>query len=203
MLFPGIARLGGRAEPERQKSLVKARMGKGVRRGGSGFTLIEIAFATTVLLVALMSMSASIFSLHSLRRQNRERTLARNACVTRVESAHSVARSAVDQPGAWATNVVAASCPGGGLDLDFDIPGLTPWPGETHVGKVTFVVDETLTDAALGVALGMPRDLDGDGLIDNHDVRDTARILPVIVRARWDGVRGRVQIVRPFVAIGY
>ena len=180
-----------------------ARRREGVRRGRSGFTLIEIAVATTVLLVALMSMSATIVSIHSLRRQNRDRTIAHNAVVTRAEGVHAAARAAMDQPGSWAAEVVAAACPGGALEADFDVEGLTPQDGEAHVGRLAFIVDETATDAQLGVLMGMPRDLDGDGVVSSHDVRATARILPVIVRARWKGARGDAQIVHPFFAIGY
>jgi Tfp pilus assembly protein PilV len=174
-----------------------------VRRARSGFTLIEIALTTTVLLVALVSTSASVFSLHALRRQSRERSIAHNAVQIRSERVHAAARAAIHQTGSWATHVVSSQCPAGTLEADFDVEGLTPQDGEAHVGKIVFVVDETLSDADLGVSLGLPRDLDGDGAIWNHDVSARARILPVLVSARWKGVRGNAQIVHPFVAIGY
>ena len=174
-----------------------------VRRARRGFTLIEVAFAITVLLVALMSLSAASLSMHSLRRQNRERAVAQNAVRTVAENVHSVARKEIGQPGSWAQNVVGSLCPHGMLQASFDVPGLNPQDGDAHVGTMTFVADETATDASLGVQLGMPRDLDGDGIVGSTNVLATGRILPVVVRIRWQGVRGNVQIVHPLFVNGY
>ncbi len=93
--------------------------------------------------------------------------------------------------------------PGGGLSDTFNIQGLTAREGQPSVGTIQVITDETRTDADLGFELGMPRDLDGDGAIDNADVRMTARVLPIAVRARWTGVSGDVEIVHPFYVIGY
>ena len=60
------------------------------------------------------------------------------------------------------------------------------------------VTDETRTDAALGCQLGMPRDLDGDGLATNTNVSGTALLIPVVVRARWSGSRGNQAITHGF-----
>lgn len=185
---------------------------KGLRRrvGGSretaGFTLVEIGLAMTILLVALMAMGASTLRMSSLRRQNRERAVAQNAIRTISEQLHSVAdrmrRESVDE-GDWSQDFIAELSPGGSVGNTFNIQGLTEQNGQATVGTIQVIVDETVTDAALGFELGMPRDLDSDGAADNADVSATARILPVIVRAQWNGVSGNVQIVHPFYVIGY
>ena len=59
------------------------------------------------------------------------------------------------------------------------------------------------SDAEIELALGMPRDLDNDGAIDNPDVRTGARLLPVLITLRWRGVGGDRQLVRGFYVLGY
>jgi hypothetical protein len=170
----------------------------------SGFTLVEIGLAMTVLMVALMAMSASTLRSHSLRRQNRERAVAQNAMRQVSEEIHALS----DQirrttAGSWSRDLVTALQPGGTLGETFEVRELNPQLGHATVGSITVVLDESLTDAELRLELGMPRDLDGDGLTDNADVSDAARILPIIVQAKWKGVSGDVQLTHPFYVIGY
>jgi type II secretory pathway pseudopilin PulG len=191
---------GGLAAPKglsrRSASPTRAKRG--------GFTLVEIGLAMTVLMVALMAMSASTLRSHSLRRQNRERAVAQNAIRQVSEEIHALS----DQirrttAGSWSRDLVTALSPGGSLGDRFEVRELNPREGSASVGSITVVLDESLSDADLGLELGMPRDLDGDGLTDNADVGDGARILPIIVRARWKGVSGDVQLTHPFYVIGY
>ncbi len=179
------------------------RRGKGTRSARSGFTLLEIAVTLAILIVAIASTSAATVSLSALRRANRERSVAQNAASALAERVHSLSRSVMNQPGSWARNVVEAVCPAGSVGTSFDVPELDPQVGLAHVGSITFVTDETRTDAALGVELGMPRDLDGDGRADTTDVLGTARLLPVVIEVRWKGIRGNLRIVHPFFVVGY
>jgi hypothetical protein len=67
---------------------------------------------------------------------------------------------------------------------------------------VRVVLDETLTDAELGMALGMPRDLDGDGLQETTDVSATAQLLPIVVEVAYRPARGAPELFRlPVVAV--
>lgn len=168
------------------------------RRQRRGFTLIEIALAITVLVVALLAMSASTLRMHGLRRTNRERVLAQNAVRTIAEEVRSIARQAAGAQGGWAPAVRLALTPGGSLGTGFEVKELSPVEGQALVGSIELVLDETATDAELGVDLGMPRDLDGDGLVSSANVGADALILPVVVRARWRGARGEQQVVHPF-----
>lgn len=173
------------------------------RRESAGFTLVEIGLAMTILLVALMAMGASTLRMSSLRRQNRERAVAQNAIRALSEQIHATSDNLRRTSNDWSGDLITALSPGGQVGDSFAIQDLNAQIGEDSVGSIQIITDETLTDAALGFELGMPRDLDGDGSVDNTDVSGTARILPVVVRARWRGVSGNVQIVHPFYVIGY
>jgi len=67
---------------------------------------------------------------------------------------------------------------------------LTPVDANTPVGTIMIVTDENASDSDLGLAVGMPRDLDGDGIVNSSDVSATATKLPVILEVRWKGFRG-------------
>jgi hypothetical protein len=139
----------------------------------------------------------------ALRRQNQERAIAQNAIRTISEQIHATADRIRREGGNWSVQFTDTLASAGSLGDTFPIRGLNPQAGHATVGTLQVIIDETAADADIGFELGMPRDLDSDGLIDNTDVSSTARILPVIVRAQWNGVSGNVQIVHPFYVIGY
>ena len=168
----------------------------GARR--SGFTLIEVSLAMTVLLVAMLATTATTLRAHSLRRTNRERVQAQNAVRGAAERLQSLAARAVDDPAGWSTTVINSVAANGDVAPTFDVPELTAQANQATVGTITLVTDETRTDAALGCQLGMPRDLDGDGLATNTNVSGTALLIPVVVRARWSGSRGNQAITHGF-----
>ena len=115
---------------------------------------------------------------------------------------NAFSNSVVDSPNGWAADVTARYAPGGNPGNTFDVQGLSPWPGEASIGTITIVTDETLTDADVGVDFGMPRDLDDDGVVDNLDVSATARVLPVVVRLRWNGPAGQRELEQGFFLLG-
>ena len=165
-----------------------------------GFTLIEITMAMIILVIALMSLSGSTMRSHTLRRQNRERAMAHNAVRSVSERIHSFATRQTElSPTTWASDVTAALANGGVIGTSFLVPGL----GQNAQGTIRVVTDETLTDANLEVAVGMPRDLDGNGMVTDTDVSNTARILPVVVTISWDGISGSTELRHPFYVMGY
>ena len=163
-----------------------------------GFTLLDVSVAVALLVVALMALSATAFRLQGLNRANQERTQAQNALRTKVEEIQSIAHAGLTDPLGWTAHVLGALH----ASAHFDVHGLTVPEGATSVGMVIAVTDETASDASLGVQLGMPRDLDGDGLVSSSDVSLHARLLPVIVRLRWLGARGVQQIDQPIWVMG-
>ena len=50
-----------------------------------------------------------------------------------------------------------------------------------------------LREDVVDAKLGMPRDLDGDGVIDTANHAGNYRLLPVIVRVRWRGATGNAS----------
>lgn len=173
----------------------------------SGFTLIEVALAMTILIVALMAMSASTLQMNSLRRQNRERAVAQNMIRIMSESVHAISeKNLTEAEGTaqtWSELMVQSLAPGGELGNTFGVRELAPQAGQPSVGTITVILDETATDAGLGFEMGMPRDLNGDRDAFDNDVTIGARILPIVVTTQWNGVTGDVQIRHPFYIIGY
>jgi len=159
--------------------------------------------AMSVLLVAMIAVSATTLRCHALRRVNRERAVAQNAVLTTAERIQAASRLAHDDPAGWGQNVIASLSAGGAIGNVFDVPELTPKDGAAHVGSISVVTNETLTDDTLHAELGMPRDLDGDGIVSNPNVGNSARLLPVIVRAQWKGASGTQTFVHPFYVLGY
>jgi len=168
------------------------------RRATGGFSLLEVTLSITVLLVALLAATASTLKMAGLRRVNRERMLAQNAVRAVSERLQSLADRATTDPAGWTTAVLDGVAAGGEIGTTFDVRELTARDGAASVGTIQIVTDETITDAALGTQLGLPRDLDGDGAAGSSDVSNTARLLPVVVRAQWRGSSGNSQITHAF-----
>lgn len=187
-----------------QMGTVRSQRGHGrARSARGGFTLAEMALAMTILMVALMSISAATLRSHSLRRQNRDRVLAQNEIRSFSERMHALSIAESDDPASWASAIDAAFGEEGTIGTVFDVQGLTPVAPDEGAGFILVVTDETLTDEDVGAELGMPRDLNGDGDALDTDVTDDARLLPVVISVRWTGARGEQRIVHPFYILGY
>ncbi|MDP6837338.1 MAG: hypothetical protein QF724_00195 [Planctomycetota bacterium] len=156
----------------------------------SGFTFIEISIVTTILIFSLLTLSAATLRMHALRRQVHETTVAHNTLRAMAEQFQASSRAARDEPGTWSGNLLASFGPAGDPGSFFEASGLTPIPGETRNGTIVIVVDETTTDDDLGINLGMPRDLNGDGDASDTDVAGIARLLPIVLEVNWKGFSG-------------
>ena len=152
-----------------------------------------------MLLVGLMALSASAVRVQGLARAARDRMTAQNALRAKTEELRSISRAGLNDALGWGlhvSNAVAALA-------TFPVEGLTPIQGEASVGTVRLITNETLSDSALGVELGMPRDLDGDGLATNNAVTATARLLPVVFEVRWNSPWGEQRITQGLWILGY
>ena len=165
--------------------------------------MLEVCLALTVLVVAMAALGASNMRMNSLRRSNRDRTVAQNAVQTISEEIQAIARAGAADTGGFAQHVASALTTGGQLGSTFDVPELTPRSGEAHAGTIRLITDETANDAALKLELGLPRDLNGDGDASDSDVSGSARLLPVVVTLRWHSQAGDQQIVHPFYVSEY
>lgn len=180
-----------------------ARVHRCATRGRGGFTMLELSLALTILVVALVATTASNVRLNTLRRSNRERVVAHNAVRTILESVQAIAQAGVADPNGFGNHVVTALSAGGTLGTTFDVAELTPQAGETHVGTIRVVTDETTDDTTLGTELGLPRDLNGDGDAFDTNVTATSRLLPVVITLRWRSQSGEHRIIHPFYVFGY
>jgi len=177
------------------------RTGNGSRKGG--LTLVELMVAMSVLMIGMLALTSSSLAAHTLRRGDHQQQLAGAALHSMMETTRAVSSAALTDITGWGHALPAALAPGGSIGNTFDVPGLEPWEGARSVGTIGVIVDETLTDGELGLDMGLPRDLDNDGAIDNPDVRANARLLPIVISLRWRGVGGDRQLVRGFYVLGY
>jgi len=173
---------------------------RGPRRGArtlagdssaGGFALLELTIALVVLTIGLVSMLQAGSRTQALSRENRERATAHNAL--RAAADRVLARSDAlvrDGVESWSAALLDAYGADGIVGDTFEVRGLTPLDPDVSPGRLLVVTDETVPDEELGVEAGMPRDLNGDGLIGSSDVSGDARKLPVVLEVSWRGFRG-------------
>ncbi len=171
--------------------------------GNAGFTLIEVLVTASVLMIGLLAMTSTSVVVNSLRRNASDQQRAQAAIQAIVEDLHATARGADNDELNWANDILVSYGAGGTPGPAFDIPGLDRWQANPTVATVNVVTDETTTDAALGAAAGMPRDLNGDGAANSPDVRGSASLLPAIVRVQWQGASGRHQLSQVVYLLRY
>lgn len=167
------------------------------------FTLIELAIATSILMIGIVSVLSASSRMESLRRSNRDRTLAQNAMRSMAERMHASSHRFAGDPDTWARQLLDTYAAGGSFGDTFQVEGLTAEGADTPVGSIRIGSDETDDDVELAAQLGMPRDLNGDGDATDTDVSSGARLLPVVLTLRWRGDR-RPQLMRHgFYLMGY
>lgn len=125
------------------------------------------------------------------------------AAGNRTVDALALSFSSRDAEMGWAAAMAVDLSPGGRLGDSFEVDQLDPPEDIADVGSIMAIMDETQADVDLGVNLGMPRDLTGDGLADSADVSGKALIMPVIVRVRWSGRQGDRELTRALYVTSY
>ena len=160
-----------------------------------GFTLLETTVAIVVLVGALMAICSALVGSMRLNQVNRESGLSQDAMDAVLESLRGADFATVfhrydsdpsDDP-------ALGTAPG----PDFVVVGLDPLAEDAdgRVGRI--VLPELVTAAGSQLRedldmpeLGMPRDLNGDGEIDDVDHKADYRVLPVLLRLEWSGKTG-------------
>jgi len=152
--------------------------------------LVEVVVALVVLVFGSLAAVSVMLSSVRLDALDREEALARDAARLVVEQMKGATFSQIfatydadtaDDPGG------AGSAPGS----TFDVKGLDVQPGAAHVGSIVFpTVGAQLREDAVVADLGMPRDLNGDGVVDAASHAADYCVLPVRVEIRWRGVDG-------------
>lgn len=173
-------------------------------RRKKGFTLIELAIATSILMIGLVALISATSKMHSLRKLTRERVMAQNAVRSVAERINSRSFGFSNtHSNQWVDQLLAVYGPGGSVGNTFDVPGLTAIPGAATPGTIQVLTDERLEDDTIGYELGLPRDLNGDGDASDADVTADARILPIILEVRWRGQSGDITLRHAFYVLGY
>ena len=165
--------------------------------------MIELLVAIAILTTGLLAYSHTLVESAEVERLNEETALATAAACgvaealngAPFEQAFAAFNTSVDDDG-----IVTGRIPGGTFDVaglaarDNDPDGITGevvFPTELNGGVLE--LREDLVDASMG----MPRDLNLDGVIDAIDHSNDYRILPVIIRVDWEsGARDREFEVR-------
>lgn len=155
----------------------------------AGFTLIEIVFAISILGAAIVFLISGTVLFDKINLNTVNRTLAMNAAKTMIEDLQSMAYSTVFVN----YNTIAADDPlgaGTAPGQHFTVNGLNPSPldGDGFVGRVIFPVDANgnLKEDVIDTRMGMPMDLNGDGVIDINIHDSDYKILPLTIEIRWD-----------------
>jgi len=157
----------------------------------SAFTLIEVTIVIAILSVAVGLFAQTMVASARIDPVSEETRIAAEAARMQLEDMR-----ALDFAHIFATyNANPADDPAGAGSAPgawFAVPGLVPVSGAPGVGRVVFpTVGGALSESVVDVTLGMPHDLDGDGVIDNDDHSTNAIILPVRVELEWASRSGR------------
>lgn len=160
-----------------------------------GYTLVELTVAVMVMTITLGGVCTSLLSTVSLSRTNRQTTAGLDAARSRIEAM----RGEIFEEVFLRYNATALDDPVLGLSPGptFDVRGLTVRNNDPDgfVGEIFFPGDGiTLREDWNDPELGMPRDLNGDDVIDDLDHKRDYVILPVRIVVSWEGVMGARQL---------
>lgn len=166
------------------------------RRNRAGFTLLEVLVGGVVLTLGAVGMAGAMLSSLTLQRCEGEAALARVAAERTIEELAAVSFDDVYAVYNVSTQDDAGlSVPARGQN--FAVAGLAVRSGDTDglCGRVSFPTVtaggvEWLREDVVDTALGMPRDLNRDGVVDGMNHAADYSILPVRVRVEWRGARG-------------
>lgn len=165
-----------------------------------GFTIVEVCVSTCVLAIAVSGMIGSLVAATALRRVTSESAVAERAAARVVEQIHGRAFAEVFRAyNGWAGD--DAGLVPGPAAAAFAVQGLDPQPGDADgmCGEIVFPSLDVLgtlelREDVIDATLGMPRDLNLDGTIDDLNHAADHLVLPVRVRIRWRGVSGDRQL---------
>ena len=180
----------------------RARLGDRKRSAQGGFSLLEAIIAVVVLATALLAFARTVVHGDRNIEQTRQNTIAMQAARQVIETmaaealAADVYRDIFARYNAFPGDDPDASAPGAGAA----VPGLEALPGDADglPLSIRFPVQAgapgVLREDVADQAFGTPRDLSADGVWDAGDHSEDYRLLPVVVRVDWRGVKGPAHI---------
>lgn len=168
--------------------------------GNRGLTLVEVMAAMAVLVVALLGLLSSIGVAMTHQAEARMQEQALNAARHSIENlwAEPDFRRVYALYNADPDDDPAG--PGTAPGDRFSVAGLTAPPGGAG-GRLIFPEDTSgsgstnLREYVVDADLGMPRDLNGDRVIDDQPRSSDYLLLPVRVQVRYVAPRGGVRTV--------
>ncbi|MFT4647207.1 MAG: prepilin-type N-terminal cleavage/methylation domain-containing protein [Glaciecola sp.] len=160
------------------------------RQKNQGITLVEVMIALTVISVAVYMLSSTITAtmVHSSARK--ERTLSVESAMNVLEHMRAVPFEELvalynDDPDDDPKG------PGTAPGPTFSIKGLSPREGAQAVGFVILPMLEGQLRENLNMpGLSLPRDLNGDLVVDSEDHATDYKVLPVQILVEWGGASG-------------
>lgn len=173
------------------KSRARAARARAARGGSGGFSIVEILISATVFLLVSGAVVTTLVASSALNHTNRETVLAVQAAESMIEELKSTPFAEVFAR----YNDTVADDPATGVSpgIAFAVAGLAARADDADgmVGTIAFPGDGVvLREDVADAELGLPRDLDRDGAIDDQDKAASYRILPVRVRLEWRGANG-------------
>lgn len=154
-------------------------------RRRTGFTLVEVAVVLTILTISLAMFARTMASAKNLNPISTETAVAGSAARTVLEEMRNHPFEDVfalynadpnDDPGG------AGTAPG----PNFAVPELAPTTAGGFVGSISFPTTAgVLREDTVDADLGMPRDLNADGVVDANSRADDYVLLPIRVRLTW------------------
>lgn len=155
----------------------------------SGLSLVEVMVALLVMTVGVYILSSTLTTAIAHAACQQERSVAIEAVGNTVEEMRAVPFGELFA----LYNGVGYDDPAGPDSAPgrfFDVPGLTPLrtPGgvAVPVGEIVMPsITGVLREDTIQPMLGLPRDLDGDLVVDAADHSRDYLVLPVVVRVQW------------------
>lgn len=169
-------------------------------QGQGGFTMIEAVVGMAVFVVGFMALSQLVFVQHRTVVGSRERMQATRAAEALME------RMAAESFGDLFRKYNEATTDDVGLPnaapgKHFTVADLhpVPWDPDGKVGEIIFPTvgignQEQLREDVVDPELGMPRDLNGDGVIDSLNHAADYEILPCRIEVQWNGIGGPQKV---------
>ncbi len=164
-----------------------------------GLTLVEITVTLAILAMVMLAFSQALLGSMVATRTSRETAVATEAARQMIGILQAsdfdtlfAANNSVegDDPAGLPTRLAAFDVPGLNLRIG-DLDGLC---GQILLPESVAGGASELREDIQDLALDMPRDLNGDGLIDAQDHAEDYAILPVVVRVDWRSASGPARV---------
>jgi type II secretory pathway pseudopilin PulG len=162
-----------------------------------GFSIVEMVVVFAIVTIAISMFARTLASAKKLDPMGTETTIAASAARTMLEKMKNnpfenifplYNDSPIDDPGG----------PGTGPGAQFDVTGLTPIAPGAKCGTIIFPAKGvSLREDFVDAMMGLPRDLNADGVIDASNHAGDCVLLPIRIRVEWV-MHGSKDIHRSF-----